>query len=260
MTQKSNSSHSSTTLTSGNDEAGEKKEEPTIIISAASQGQLASQGEATESAEPGPDAIQRLADWFADLITPTIYFVLLLVGIPLYYTLDFALLLFLAVNLLTFIAAITIVPPRVRRFLHPILSCSIATVLIIWALGAIKGLSIKEALGQYSVPNARYTDLWDPNGYRGAIPGAGDVLFSTLDAGIVALAIPCYRYRRDLRDNFGRMICVLVPCALLSLFLWPTIGRLVGLDAVRSLAFSARFMSTPLAIEMANNVGADESM
>ena len=213
-----------------------------------------------ESPEDDSSAIERLADWISDLITPVIYFVAFIIGLPLYFILDFALLLFLSINLLTFIAAITIVPPRVRRFLHPILSTSVATVLLIWALGAIKGLSIKEALAQYSIGDARYTDLWNPAGYQGPVPGAGDVLFSTLDAGIVALAIPMYRYRKDLRDNFFRMMGVLVPCALLSLFVWPTIGRFVGLDAVRNLAFSARFMSTPLAIEMANTVGADESM
>ena len=213
-----------------------------------------------QSEEQEPNAVERLADWISDLITPSIYFIAFVVGIPLYYVLDFALLLFLAINILTFIAAITIVPPQVRRYLHPILSCSISSVLIFWALGAIKGLSIKETLSQYSQDNARYTDLWDPSGYMGPPPGAGDVLFSTLDAGIVALAVPMYRYRRDLRDNFGRMVSVLTPCAALSLFVWPTLARVIGMDPLRSLAFSARFMSTPLAIEMANNVGADESI
>lgn len=99
-----------------------------------------------------------------------------------------------AVNLLTFIAAITIVPPPVRRFLHPILSCSIATVLILWAFGAMAGKSLKETLAFYD-RDATYKQLWNLNGYSGPVPGAGDLLFSALDAGIVALALPMYRYR-----------------------------------------------------------------
>ncbi|PWN48120.1 hypothetical protein IE53DRAFT_389699 [Violaceomyces palustris] len=206
-----------------------------------------------------PDAVERLSEWMADLITPMIYLTLFLVGIPLFYLIDFPLPLFLGVNLLTFLAAITIVPPKVRRYLHPILSTSVATVLILWAFGEIKNLTLKETLAYYS-HDAKYTVLWDLKGYKGPVPGAGDVLFSTLDAGIVALAIPMYRYRRDLAENFTKMMVVLLPCASLSLFVWPLIGRLFGLDPIRSLAFSARFMSTPLAIEMANNVGADESI
>lgn len=205
------------------------------------------------------DAVERLSEWIADLITPVIYLVLFIVGIPLFFIYNFALPLFLAINLLTFLAAISIVPPKIRRYLHPILSTSIATVFIIWAFGEMKGYSLAGVLGYYS-NGAKYTVLWDVAGYRGPVPGAGDVLFSTLDAGIVALAVPMYRYRRDLRENFWRMMAVLTPCAALSLFVWPWIGALMGLDSVRALAFSARFMSTPLAIEMALNVGADESI
>ncbi|UZJ55044.1 hypothetical protein CBS101457_004364 [Exobasidium rhododendri] len=206
------------------------------------------------------DAIERLSSWMSDLITPTIYFLLFLAGLPLYFVADIALPLFLGVNILTFVAAITIVPPKIRRFLHPILSCSIATVFIIWAFAAMKGISIKDCLNQYYSIDTRYSDLWALQAYQGRIPGAGDVLFSTLDAGIVALAVPMYRYRKELKENIVRMMTVLVPCATLSLFFFNWIAALMGLDEVRSLAFTARFMSTPLAIELAANIGADESI
>lgn len=138
-----------------------------------------------QPSEYGPDAIERLASWIGDLITPVIYFTLIIVGLPLFFVLNFALPLYIGINLLAFIAAITVVPPKIRRFLHPILSTSIVTVLLIWALGAMKGLSIKQALALYS-NGAKYTVLWDPAGYRGPVPGAGDILFSVLDAGIVS--------------------------------------------------------------------------
>lgn len=210
--------------------------------------------------EEEEDAIERLASWFGDLITPTIYFIVFIVGIPLFFLKDFALPLFLGINLLTFIASITIVPPQIRRFLHPILSTSLATVLIIWAFAAMKGIGLMSCLNRFYSVDAKYSVLWDPKGYSGPVPGAGDILFSTLDAGIVALAVPMYRYRKELWQNLTRMLIVLFPCAALSLFFWNYIARLMGMDPVRSLAFSARFMSTPLAIELAGNVGADESI
>ena len=216
--------------------------------------------EETTSNDEDDDPIERLSSWISDLITPTIYFILFVIGIPVYFVADVALPLFLGINILTFIAAITLVPAKVRRFLHPILSCSIATVLIIWAFGAMRGIGIKDNLNRFYSVDARYSDLWNPSGYRGPVPGAGDVLFSTLDAGIVALAVPMYRYRSELKANFIKMVIVLSFCASLSLFLWNSIAALMGMDETRSLAFTARFMSTPLAIELAGNIGADESI
>jgi hypothetical protein len=214
---------------------------------------------ASECSDDEEDAVERLASWFGDLITPAFYFLVFLIGIPLWFAADIALPLFLGINLLTFLAAITIVPPKIRRFLHPILSTSLATVLIIWAFGAMRGLSIKETLAYYS-RDAKYTVLWSLQGYSGPIPGAGDILFSTLDAGVVSLAVPMYRYRKDLKANFWRMLCALLPCAALSLFVWPYLAYLMGMNRVHSLAFAARFMSTPLAIELATNIGADQSI
>lgn len=205
-------------------------------------------------------AAERMSSWISEFITPTIYFIFFLVGIPLYFVADVALPLFLGVNILTFIAAITIVPPKVRRFAHPILTCSIVTVLIIWAFGAMRGIGLKNNLNRFYAVNAGYLELWSLSGYSGPIPGAGDILFSTLDAGIVALAVPMYRYRKELKQNFFKMIAVLFPCACLSLFFWNWIAKLMGMDPLRSLAFTARFMSTPLAIELAGNIGADESI
>ncbi|KAL9932535.1 hypothetical protein V8E36_008652 [Tilletia maclaganii] len=208
----------------------------------------------------GPNAVERLSDWLGDLISPTIYTLLFLVGLPLYFVLDFSLPLFLGINLLVFIFSITIVPPKVRRFAHPILTTSVGTVFIIWAFAAMKGRGLKETLLQSYQVDAKYSDIWVLGGYSGPVPGAGDFLISTLDAGIVALAVPCYRYRAELKESFWRLIVVLVPCAALSLFVWPGIAHLITLDRSRSLAFAARFMSTPLAIELNNTLGGDENI
>ncbi|CBQ69415.1 conserved hypothetical protein [Sporisorium reilianum SRZ2] len=217
--------------------------------------------EAEEEAkdEPELDAIDRLVETLWSLIPLVVFLVLLVVGLPVFFALDISLPLFLAVNLLTFLASITLVPPPIRRYLHPILTTSIATVLILWAFGAMRGWTLKQTLASYSV-DAKYTVLWALQGYQGPVIGAGDVLFSTLDAGIVSLAIPMYRYRWDLWVHLVDMLVVLGPCSVLSLFVWPTVASSIGIAPERALAFASRFMSTPLAIELSLTIGADESL
>ncbi|GAC95879.1 hypothetical protein PHSY_003457 [Pseudozyma hubeiensis SY62] len=209
--------------------------------------------------EPEMDAIDRLIERLWTSIPWFVFSVVLVAGIPLFYLIDISLPLFLGVNLITFLASITLVPPPIRRYLHPILTTSIATVLILWAIGEIRGWSLRRTLNSYSV-DAKYTVLWALSGYTGPVIGAGDVLFSTLDAGIVSLAIPMYRYRWDLWLHLTDMLIVLLPCSMLSLFVWPTIAAVIGIAPERALAFASRFMSTPLAIELSLTIGADESI
>lgn len=56
------------------------------------------------------------------------------------------------------------------------------------------------------------------------------------------------------------MIITLIPCVALSLFAWSSIAHLMGIQPDRALSFSARFMSTPLAIEYSVIMQADESI
>lgn len=215
--------------------------------------------DADSSSDDGPDAVERLADWISDLFTPFVYFCLFIVGLPLWFMYDIALLLHLSINILTFWLAITVIPAKMRRFAHPILTTSVATVLLIWAFGAMRGQSLKTTLSYYD-RDAKFDVLWNPSGYNGPIPGTGDVLSSLLDAGIVALFVPLYRYRQDLKECGVRIFVALVPCVALSLFVWPTVGALMGLDQIRALAFAARFLSTPLAIELVQTLEGDESI
>ncbi len=215
--------------------------------------------EEEEEEEEELDAVDRLVEKLWNAIPWFIFTLVLIAGIPLFYVIDISLPLFLGVNLLTFLASITLVPAKIRRYAHPILTTSVATVFILWAIGAIRGWSLKRTLQSYSV-DAKYTVLWSLSGYNGPVIGAGDVLFSTLDAGIVSLAIPMYRYRWDLWLHLIDMLVVLFPCSLLSLFVWPTVASSIGIAPERALAFASRFMSTPLAIELSLTIGADESI
>ncbi|KAJ1023319.1 hypothetical protein NDA18_004846 [Ustilago nuda] len=205
------------------------------------------------------DAIDTLIQRLWTLIPWVIFTLVLIAGVPIFYVLDVSLPLFLAVNLLTFLCSITLVPAKIRRYAHPILTTSVATVFILWAIGAIRGWTLRRTLESYSV-DAKYTVLWSLSGYTGPVIGAGDLLFSTLDVGIVSLAVPMYRYRWDLWFHLIDMLVVLFPCSLLSLFLWPTVAGVIGIAPERALAFASRFMSTPLAIELSLTIGADDSI
>ncbi|SNX86427.1 uncharacterized protein MEPE_05136 [Melanopsichium pennsylvanicum] len=215
--------------------------------------------DAVVSDEDEMDAIDILVENMWNSIPWVVFTMILIAGIPVFYLLDVSLPLFLSINLMTFLFAITVIPPQIRRYAHPILTTSVATVFLLWGVGAIRGWSLKRTLNSYSV-DAKYTVLWSLSGYDGPVIGAGDVLFSTLDAGIVSLAIPMYRYRWDLWFHLVDMLMVLFPCSLLSLFVWPTVAANIGIAPERALAFASRFMSTPLAIELSLTIGADESI
>lgn len=113
--------------------------------------------------------------------------------------------------------------------------------------------------------STEYTELFRPDawndGRRG--PGAGDVLTSILNAGIVsfpfyrstsivsspiyvALAFPLYQCRRDLKENALQMLCIIFPNIVLSLFFWPLIpgGLVMGLPWESAVPFAGRFMSS----------------
>lgn len=208
-------------------------------------------------ADGEPDAIDRLADRIIKYFSPTVYLVAFFVGLPLFFASDHSLVLFLAVNVLTFWIAITIVPAKIRRFLHPILTTSAMTLLILWALGEIKGLSLKQTLLMHYNVDAKYDKLFDPAGYKGPVPGAADILSSLLDAGILALCVVLYRYRRDLAECGVRLVIGLLPSVIFTLFLCPALASLITLDQPRSLAFAGRFLSTPLAIELVETLEGD---
>ncbi|PWN21189.1 hypothetical protein BCV69DRAFT_298965 [Microstroma glucosiphilum] len=211
----------------------------------------------SNAADGEPDAIDRLADRMIKYFSPMVYLIAFFVGLPLFFASDHSLVLFLAVNVLTFWIAITLVPAKIRRFLHPILTTSAMTLLILWALGEIKGLSLKQTLLTHYNVDAKYDKLFAPAGYNGPVPGAADILSSLLDAGILALCVVLYRYRRDLAECGVRLVIGLLPSVIFTLFLCPALASLITLDQPRSLAFAGRFLSTPLAIELVDTLEGD---
>ncbi|KAI0102523.1 LrgB-like family-domain-containing protein [Nemania sp. FL0031] len=184
------------------------------------------------------------------------------VGIPIYYTIGYAMPLQLTFSILTYFAALSL-PPTWRQYLHPVLVSSLFTVLGLWVLGLIKGDSLAVTLGEFR-SGATYLKLWggdsdsasDSDGGH-QLPGAGDIFASVLDASIVCLALPMYRYRRELTAHFPAIVLPNVAISIASLFAYPYICHAVGISATRSLAFTARSLTLALALPAVANLGGD---
>ncbi|EMR69440.1 putative -domain-containing protein [Eutypa lata UCREL1] len=179
----------------------------------------------------------------------------LFVGLPVYYAAGYAMPMQLSFSVLTYFAAMAI-PPSWRQYLHPVLVSSLCTVLGLWVLGLAGGDDLNSSLAQYRT-GAKYSTLWSAGAGSVPRPGAGDMFGSVLDASIVALALPMFQYRRELRAHLPAIAVPNIVVAVGSLFAYPPLCRAIGIGAERSLAFAARSLTLALATPAAANLGGD---
>lgn len=191
---------------------------------------------------------------YLDLITYTMLFIF--VGIPVYYATGYAMPAQLTFNILAYFVALAL-PAQWRKVLHPVLVSSAITLLGIWILGLIRGDSLYTTLALYKT-GTTYQELWD--GKKGLqAPGAGDIFGTVLDASIVALALPMFQYRNELKQHFFAIIIPNVAISVASLFGYPALCYAIGISPQRSLAFSARSLTLALATPAVRNLGGDLS-
>ncbi|VUC25429.1 unnamed protein product [Clonostachys rosea] len=204
--------------------------------------------------------------WAALLISHmdfTVFGLLMLfVGIPVYYSTGYAMPLHLTINVLAYFAALSL-PSRWKTYLHPVLVSSLITVLVIWAFAATAGSSLISALHEYRT-GAKYIQLWrqasrpsDSSLGQAALPGAGDMFSTLLDASITALALPMFQHRRELRNHWAALIIPNVSISIASLFAYPPLCYAIGITAQRSLAFASRSLTLALATPATENLGGD---
>ncbi|KAI1459715.1 LrgB-like family-domain-containing protein [Annulohypoxylon moriforme] len=231
--------------------------------------QEAAQGHRVEDSSPSTDAEHpnlppqapitpsRSVRWAAILTTRLdllIYTTLFLfVGLPIYYTIGYAMPLHLTLNILTYFLSMSL-PLNWRTYLHPVLLCSLLTVLSIWVLGLAKGDPLATTLATYKT-GSNYAELWSSSSHT--LPGAGDLFSSVLDAAIVSFALPVYQYRRELRQHLTAILVPNIAISVGSLFAYPTICYAIGISAPRSLAFAARSLTLALAVPATVNLGGD---
>ncbi|KAI0892915.1 LrgB-like family-domain-containing protein [Annulohypoxylon nitens] len=206
-----------------------------------------------------PITPSRSVRWAAIITTRLDLFIystiFLFVGLPVYYAAGYAMPLHLTLNILTYFGAMSL-PLNWRTYLHPVLICSLFTVLSIWVLGLIKGASLSATLTIYKT-GSNYAEFWSPHSSPLPLPGAGDLFSSVLDASIVSFALPVYQYRRELRQHLAAILVPNIAISIGSLFAYPTICYAIGISAPRSLAFAARSLTLALAVPATANLGGD---
>ena len=183
--------------------------------------------------------------------------IFLAIGLPVYYATGYSMPAQLCLNVLAYFSALAL-PPSWKRFLHPVLVSSAITIIAIWILALTRRETLKTSLGAYST-DTKYIQLWDDEkGLRK--PGAGDVFSSVLDVSIVALALPMFQYRHELRRHMMIIVLPLIPLVGLSMFGYPAFCRYLLGNPHHSLAFTARSLTLALATPTSNNLGGDASL
>ncbi|KAH9448863.1 hypothetical protein Pst134EA_028155 [Puccinia striiformis f. sp. tritici] len=231
---------------------------------------------------------ERLAKQLEVWFDPAVHFLLLLIGIPLYFSPGGEkrnLPLFTGAVSLAWLFSKRTISASYQKVFHPILVTSFITVFFVGGLSSLKGHTLTQcmsnrlsmpslshalilkpfylpfvALNHYST-GANYLIIFQKSaGWNGSSPGAGDLLSSLLVGGIVALAFPMFRYRADLYNNFFRIFVVVLPNCVMSLLFWPWVAAKMGMSGDRAITFAARFMSTPFGIQFIFATGGDNSL
>ncbi|PVH81259.1 hypothetical protein DL98DRAFT_548660 [Cadophora sp. DSE1049] len=198
---------------------------------------------------------QRWAAFINSNVDRFTYLILFLfVGLPIYYGTGYAIPAQLTLTTIAYFTALAL-PPTWKRVFHPVLVSAAITVLGVYILGAIKGDSLSTSLHSFKTGTS-YLDLWHGKKNLKA-PGAGDILVSILDAGIVALALPMFAYRQELKRHFFAIVIPNVSVSIGSLFGYPAVCYAIGISAERSLAFAARSLTLALATPAVENLKGD---
>lgn len=166
---------------------------------------------------------------------------LFMMGLPIHFALSYAMPVHLTLSVLSYFAALSI-PQRFKRFLHPVLVSSMLTILGIWILALIHRTSLFSSLRLYAT-KSRYIQLLDGGASHLPPPGAGDIFSSALDVSIVALALPMFQYRNELKRHFTSIILPNILIATGSLFGYPALCHAIGISPSRSLSFASRSLT-----------------
>ena len=177
------------------------------------------------------------------------------IGLPLYYTTPLSFAAHLPLSILSYFAA-TSIPTSYARIVHPVILSSGLTDFGIYLLAASKGQTIQTALRGYTT-KTRYLQLFAGKASELPLPGAGDILSSLLDVSIVALALPMYNYRLELRRHFPSIMLPNIVLAVASLFGYPALSYALGISPSRSLSFASRSLTLALATPATQNLGGD---
>ncbi|PNS16351.1 hypothetical protein CAC42_6458 [Sphaceloma murrayae] len=203
-------------------------------------------------------ALSRAQNWatiiisYLDILTFGMLF--LFIGLPVYYAVGYAMPAQLGINVICYLSA-TRLPAKYKTYLHPVLVSSALTIVAIWVFALVHRRSLRDGLTSYST-GARYTRLWEKHPDQQP-PGAGDIFGSILDVSIVALGLPMFQYRQELRNRFLAIMIPNISLSVGSLLVYPAVCHAIGISGPRSLAFASRSLTLALATPATQNLGGD---
>uniref|UniRef100_A0A060T9U2 ARAD1B02156p n=1 Tax=Blastobotrys adeninivorans TaxID=409370 RepID=A0A060T9U2_BLAAD len=195
--------------------------------------------------------VQLNIDWI-------VYGTLGVIGLIIYLTTGYAIILHLAIVVLTFFST-RIIPPQYRRYLHPIPICGGASIFFIYLFALLRQETVYTNLHAFKT-GRNYLTLFDTADYGGVKPGAGDILSSLLDVSIMALAMPMYNYRTDLKRHFFQLVIPSLVAGLASFLIYPPVAYACGIESTRALAFMARSVTLALAMPITAAVGGSSTL
>lgn len=140
-------------------------------------------------------------------------------------------------------------PKRFTKVIHPIVTCTSLTCLILMAFGKLIGETFESCLKCYRV------------GHIGLMGGAGDILLFLLGPAVVSLACSMYARRKLMQNNVLEVGSAITVSTFGGVFATAAAVRLlnIGSPSLR-LTLLSRNITSPLAMSVAGMLGADTSL
>lgn len=219
---------------------------------------MSNQMQQVQEAFRKPPTVKETAAFVVAKFDWIFYSILGVAGIVLYFAIDYSMLLHLSIVVLTFYST-AYLPKKYKAILHPIPVCGGLTILFIYLFAAMHSESVQDSLKTFKT-GRNYLTLFGNPDYENLLPGAGDVLSSLLDVSIVALALPMYNYRTDLKRHLFMLVVPTIVAGVLCFFIYPPLCYAIGISSERSLAFIARSATLALALPITSAVGGSSSL
>lgn len=191
----------------------------------------------------------RIGHFIKDNFDYFVFFILFIVGLPVYFVLDYDMPLQLSIAIFMFLFVLRAPPQRYKRFFHPVLCSVILSWFWFYIFGLMKHETLFDWLDQYKT-GITYLKVF----YNIGKPGAGDIFSTLLDVSIVSLSIPMYTYRSDLRRHLIEIILPILVMSAGCFFIYPPLCYHIGISPERSLGFAGRSITLALGTPFVNSL------
>lgn len=138
--------------------------------------------------------------------------------------------------------------PQFKAWCHPLISCTLGALFALKGMAVGTGMSMTSLLQQYATKGA-----------AGSIPGGGDVLLFLLGPSVISFALPMFKNRELVKQNRNQVAATVISASVLGLGVTAVMARLIGLSQAFRLPTISRQITSPLAMSVAEMMGADKS-